>query len=127
MSYCRWSTDDFTCDLYVYEDVSGGWTTHVAGLRVVWDARRPAPLEVDWREDMGAWFERNRVVMALLDDISRVPIGLPADGETFNDPTPGACADRIEALQAMGYRCPDEVVALLREEQADLDRGEVRE
>lgn len=26
MSYCRWSTDDFKCDLYIYEDVAGGWT-----------------------------------------------------------------------------------------------------
>lgn len=33
MSYCRWSSDHFECDAYVYEDVSGGWTTHVAGRR----------------------------------------------------------------------------------------------
>ena len=33
MSYCRWSSDFFECDVYVYEDVSGGWTTHVAGRR----------------------------------------------------------------------------------------------
>lgn len=29
MSYCRWSSDNFKCDVYVYADVSGGWTTHV--------------------------------------------------------------------------------------------------
>jgi hypothetical protein len=33
MSYCRWSSDHFECDVYVYADVSGGWTTHVAGRR----------------------------------------------------------------------------------------------
>lgn len=33
MSYCRWSSDHFECDVYVYESVSGGWTTHVAGRR----------------------------------------------------------------------------------------------
>lgn len=26
MSYCRWTHD---CDLYCYEDVTGGWTIHV--------------------------------------------------------------------------------------------------
>ena len=27
MSYCRFSTDDFACDVYAYADVSGGFTT----------------------------------------------------------------------------------------------------
>jgi hypothetical protein len=33
MSYCRWSSDFFECDVYVYANVSGAWTTHVAGRR----------------------------------------------------------------------------------------------
>jgi hypothetical protein len=33
MAYCRWSSDFFECDAYVYEDVNGGWTTHIAGRR----------------------------------------------------------------------------------------------
>lgn len=33
MSYCRWSSDHFECDVYVYANVSGAWTTHVAGRR----------------------------------------------------------------------------------------------
>ncbi len=31
MSYCRWSTDEFRCDLYIYANVNGYWTIHVAG------------------------------------------------------------------------------------------------
>ncbi len=34
MSYCRWSSDNTNCDLYCYEDCSGGFTTHVAGFRL---------------------------------------------------------------------------------------------
>jgi hypothetical protein len=34
MSYCRWSSDFFECDVYVYANVSGMWTTHVAGRRL---------------------------------------------------------------------------------------------
>lgn len=33
MSYCRWSSMNWMCDVYVYEDVDGGWATHVAGRR----------------------------------------------------------------------------------------------
>jgi hypothetical protein len=34
MSYCRWSSEHFECDVYVYANVSGAWTTHVAGRRL---------------------------------------------------------------------------------------------
>ena len=29
MSYCRWSSDGFKSDVYVYADVAGGFTCHV--------------------------------------------------------------------------------------------------
>ena len=35
MSYCRWSSDDFQSDVYVYEDCRGPWVVHVAGRRHV--------------------------------------------------------------------------------------------
>jgi hypothetical protein len=37
MSYCRWSSENFKLRplLLFYEDVGGGWTTHVAGNRVL--------------------------------------------------------------------------------------------
>lgn len=34
VSYCRWSSDFGECDVYVYANVSGAWTTHVAGRRL---------------------------------------------------------------------------------------------
>lgn len=34
MSYCRFSSDLWQCDVYVYEDCDGGWTTHVASARL---------------------------------------------------------------------------------------------
>jgi hypothetical protein len=30
MAFCRWSND---CDVYCYEDSSGGFTTHVSGRK----------------------------------------------------------------------------------------------
>lgn len=129
MSYCRWSTDDFQCDLYIYEDVSGGWTTHVAGGRVVWhEGALPEP--IDYATDPVGHFDRMIAVSRLMpvdelegnENFHREGIDLPLAGETFNDSTPGACAARVEHLIDLGYRCPSEVVTELRIEQANLDR-----
>lgn len=34
MAFCRWSDMDFHCELYCYEDSRGGFTTHVAAVRL---------------------------------------------------------------------------------------------
>lgn len=145
MSYCRFSSMNWMCDVYVYEDVSGGWTTHVAARR-----RRFAPIpDVPWgslprfgsewspeRRCMvypsllhaaGARivygfvaFWHNRIHMGSLRFIPWRRIGLPFDGERFNDNTPGECAGRLEALRMMGYRVPQYAIDALREEQSEL-------
>lgn len=43
MSYCRWSTDDFLCDLYIYEHYEGFWAIHVASIRRVYHKPLPPP------------------------------------------------------------------------------------
>ena len=120
MSYCRWSSDDFQCDVYVYEDVGGGWTTHVAGNRIAGKLTPVGPFPED-KADMGAWFERHNTQMAELEKMERKPIGLPHDGESFNDPTPGECADRLESLRALGYNVPQYAIDNLREEQEEVE------
>lgn len=114
MSYCRWSSDDFQCDVYTYADVSGGYTTHVASNRPVIDRTTLPPL--DGTTD--AWLARHQVVMGLLADADRVDINGPHDGETFNDPTPADAADRLEDLRAAGYVVPEYAIADLRNEPA---------
>lgn len=37
MSYCRFSSNNFNCDAYIYEDVNGGWTIHLVANRVIGD------------------------------------------------------------------------------------------
>lgn len=120
MSYCRWSSNDFQCDLYIYEDVKGGFTTHVAGNRVIYKVDLPEPIQLT-KDNAAEWAERHRKIMALLDDpdcIERVPIDDENAGETFNDETAGECADRVESLIALGYRVPDYVVKDLRAVEA---------
>lgn len=123
MSYCRWSTDDFQCDVYVYEDACGGWRTHVAGNRVVYKEPLPPMVEFDPNDDTEweAWLVRHKTVSRMVDEADRVPIGLPHAGETFSDDTPGECADRLGMLRALGYVVPEDVVTALRQEQGELD------
>ena len=143
MSYCRWSSDNFMCDVYVYEDVNGGWTTHMAGNRPMLPPIPELPLswlpkingEFDsetrtvrypnkWRAAFAyvvctVWVWSHRIHFWSLSLIPRRDIGLPHDGESFNDPTPSDCADRLEMLRRMGYRVPQRVIDALRSEQLE--------
>lgn len=123
MSYCRWSSLNFGCDLYVYEDVSGGWTCHVAGYRIVGEMP-----EVVWPADgdrspeaLDRFAATRRAQHEFIMAAEKAPIGLPHDGHTFNVPTAGEMAAWVERLVAMGYRAPAYVAEQLRAEQAEAD------
>ena len=111
MSYCRWSSDDFQCDVYCYEDCSGGWTTHVAGRKRIF--AEPLPEKIEFGED-GYW-ERHEKVDKMVEAAELVPIGLPHDGETFNDPTAEEAAKTLKMLRGAGYRVPQDAVDSLLE------------
>ena len=98
---------DWMCDLYVYDDVSGGITTHVAGSRRASEPPSvPDILSVTADEFMVAY----RRQMDALDAIPLVPIGGPFDGQSFNDATEEDFAARLKVLRAAGYRFPDDLV-----------------
>lgn len=115
MAYCRWSSDNFQCDVYVYEDVKGGWTTHVAGSRRKYLYTLPPGLPDD-AEPLAA-FKRWKLVMNAQHDL--IGIDLPHAGETFNDPTPWACAQRLKELKSIGFNVPDGVIQELEAEGKD--------
>lgn len=113
MSYCRWSSDGFMCDVYVYEDCSGGWTTHVATNRVKERAPEifvPGATPEEYRER----YDKYRKHM---DTVERERINLPHAGESFNDATPGECAQRLQDLKALGYNVPQYAIDALLEEE----------
>jgi len=144
MSYCRFSSLNWMCDVYVYEDATfGGWTTHVAGNRLIfapiptlpvmplfggtWDREaRRIVYPSRWRERLARacthlWLASPRLTLWCLDVIPRRPIGLKHDGESFSDGSPGDCADRLLRPRAIGYRVPDSAIAALQAEQRAID------
>jgi hypothetical protein len=133
------------CDVYVYEDVSGGYTTHIARNRKLF-----APIPslfflmssgavykycVDgYVDEQYVYKSKSKKILYFifwdcvyfwekyLHDLSReiIPvrkIGLPFDGETFNDETALDCADRLEMLRDLGYKLPQYAIDSLREEE----------
>lgn len=119
MSYCRWSSDNWRCDLYCYEDVSGGITTHIAENRIVGDIPK-APLSLIMEGKNEEFLEAHRKQMAFLETAKRESIGLPYDGETFNDPDYASFFTRLIELREVGYNFPDYVLEQVRD---DIKQG----
>lgn len=107
MSYCRWSSDDFMCDLYCYADIGGGWTTHVARRRSLRRPETPSP------------YTREALEKAQIADLPLEPIGLPYDGMTFNDATLESFRERVVMLLAAGYAAPDHLIERIDAEIAE--------
>ncbi len=58
----------------------------------------------------------HKAQMDFLENAERMPIGLPCDGETFNDPTLEEFRDRLAGLKAMGYNVPGWVFETIDDE-----------
>lgn len=98
MSYCRWSSNDFDCDVYCYES-SSGYEIHVANRRCVFAEPLPplVPYEPENPQWPTQWVERSRKVSEMVERATWVPIGLPFDGKSFTESTAEDCADRGES------------------------------
>lgn len=131
MSYCRVSTDDWSSDVYVYAS-RWGWQTHVARVRTAFTEPLPPKVEIPPKSDPGweaaveAWYTRHQKVLDMVSEADDVEIGLPHDGASFVDDTPGGCADRLEQLRALGYNVPQRAIDRLRWEQAQDAEGKER-
>ena len=128
MSYCRWSSDFGQCDVYVYADVSGGWTTHVAGRRF---KREPPESLKDMPVTNGeefialhkaesAWRKTYENEDGFLPDSEYIDLPEPFAGDSFNHATPEECADHLEEIRSAGFNVPQYAIDLLREEAAEL-------
>ena len=120
MSYCRWSSMNWTCDLYCYADITGGWTTHIA------PRRRVEAVPEDRQEDFIArkisldeYTDRHHQQMVALEQIPFEPLRLPHAGETFHDATLAEFKRRVLDLRRLGYRFPDEVIDQIDAELAE--------
>jgi hypothetical protein len=87
---------------------------------MVYPSRWRAAIYKAWSHFAAFW--HNRIHMGSMHLIPLRPIGLPHDGETFNDDTPTECAQRLFALRSQGYIVPQYAIdALLSEVLEDFE------
>jgi hypothetical protein len=119
MSYCRWSSDDYSSDVYAFEHVNDGFVIHVASSRYVF--KEPLPPAVPLSDQcFYDWMRRHQKVTEMCRTADNVTIGLPHDGETFITDTAGECADQLERLSVIGYNVPQYAIDALRAEAAEV-------
>lgn len=75
----------------------------------------PCITEVSRKE----WKRANKAASDFLETAEHRPIGLPNDGETFNDPTLEAFRERLLHLREVSYNFPDYVLKNVEDEIAD--------
>jgi len=113
MSYCRWSSDNWKCDLYCYEG-SDGFVTHIANRKLV----KEAPLVPDLlTTDNETWSKAHGSQMDFLKYAKRKDIGLPYDGQTFVDESLEDFLERVKHLKETGYCVPDYVIKSIEDER----------
>ena len=109
MSLCRWSSMNWSCDLYIYEGCDGKWHTHVAHNRIMGDIPQvdnTVFMKDIYTEELGKiWMEQNKVQMTFLESCERKPIGLKYDGQSFVDDKE-TLLGRLKILKDEGYNFP---------------------
>lgn len=120
MSYCRFSSDDYKCDVYVYES-DYGFEVSVAGRMYV----TPEPMPPDVSLPHGspdfarAWVNRAMRVREIIERSELRAIELEHAGDHSVFETPGECAEYLSELAAIGYRVPHRAIRALRQDEAD--------
>lgn len=104
--------------MYCYQDCSGGYTTWVAGLRHKGNIPKVPSLNLVFKKKITQeeWSVAHRKQMDWLDTAEMEEIGLPYDGERFNDPDLISFLNRVSHLKKVGYNVPDYVIDSIRQE-----------
>ena len=115
MSYCRWSSQNWTSELYCFEGADS-FVTHIAMNKIVGDVpEEPNILNTPFRE----WEAAHKAAMDFMETAEHHKIGLPHDGETFYDPTLEEFLARLLYLKEVGYKFPDYVIEEVKQEIAE--------
>src|SRR3990167_10859914 len=103
MTYCRFSSENFGCDLLIYKSEEG-YVIEVAKYRIAGVIPQTDMALLAYRKDK-EYFAQVMRQAEFIETAKRIPIGLPFDGQKFIEPDYEALSKRLLLLQATGYRC----------------------
>lgn len=112
MSVCRWSSDDFRCDLYVYS-AEEGYACHVATMRHDWEPPEGgdrALLALAGKIPSEEWMDRYRHYHDALDAAPMVPVESPYAGCWWEGLEEEDLWPLIVALSESGCHVPESLL-----------------
>jgi hypothetical protein len=130
MSYCRWSSDNFNCDLYCFEHCGGWWQTYVASSRQrVWFRM------FHWITDKRIHSIRGKYAMRIPRFqtwhwphwLTHKPIRHPLAGAAYEDPTEADMFERIWKLNQQGFKVPQHLLTEINEKPTNGVRDPTQE
>lgn len=117
MSWCRFSTicdNNKSSNLYIYDDVNGGVTVHIASMKRINEElapRMPNLSDVTPAE----WIMANHRREDFLKDIGPlVEINLPYSGETHNFNDKEELLEFLYKLKELGYNFPEYIFEIAK-------------
>ena len=113
MSYCRFSSDNYACDVYVYESCYGGFDVHVAAYRYVGDIPKLPKYSPETAKE---YYRAADEQVRILENLEKENIGGKYDGEKFNCETLGHLLICLEDIENAGYNVPSWVIDDIRNE-----------
>lgn len=112
MSYCRFSSDGYQCDVYAYESEMG-YEVHVATMKCVFTNAIPECDDVTDVAKLTAW---HQAVSRAVESAAHVPIQSEYAGASETFGTPHDAADYLETIRKTGIRVPQYAIDELRDE-----------
>lgn len=108
MSYCRWSSDNFQCDIYAYASCYGGYEINVASGRYKGEIPKvPTVPKPDDKKGLEEWKEAENKRHKYLRNCGTEKIGLEYDGESFTCSNLQDFYEKMVMLKEVGYNVPE--------------------
>lgn len=114
MAYCRWSSDDFKCDIYCYKSVShGDYEIHISDRKTrILEKLPPRPV-TDHELD---WYYWEKEAEKVIEDSDLETLRLPFNGKSIYFDHPLTTAFFLKNLKNWGYHVPDYAIDRLMHE-----------
>lgn len=113
MSYCRWSCMDYGCDLYVYADCNGGYTVHIADLKII--GKVPHVPDIGDPDFIAAYRRQSK----FMDTAKRKKINLPYAGKSYYSLSKEDCLAKLKELKTIGFKFPDYVIPNIESDEEE--------
>lgn len=113
MSYCRFSSDNWKCDVYALHSVFG-YEINVA--KHSYD-EEPPEVPAPTKDNLQEWKQKRQEQMKWLEEHEGTPIGLPEDGKRYVYDNIDDFESRLRQLQDRGYYIPEYVFERIEQDK----------